>query len=153
MNLNFRPESLRGHDHISLVSPVEPLELRAVDTVDTTEICYRTSSFTRKFYQNTNNCQVPCFAFYSVCVHTQSAASPYDAGTSWTTSDVSYWWNIRAASILRSDVPACVIPAAHCDVTNREDLGWPFLDTIIRNTCVVILAFNQHVNIPHLWRG
>lgn len=109
-----------------------------------------TFSFTRNFYQNTNNCQVPCFAFNSVCVHTQSAASPYDAGTSWTTSDVSYWWNIRAASILRSDVPACVIPAAHCDVTNREDLGWPFLDTIIRNTCVVILAFNQHVNIPHL---
>lgn len=48
-----------------------------------------------------------------------------------------------AAAICRTDRPVCNMPVAlsHCDGTKLEDLGWPFIDPIIRNTSVVIMTY------------
>ncbi len=32
-------------------------------------------------------------------------------------------------------------------------LEWPFIEASLRHTCAIIMLFNQHLDIPHLWCG
>ncbi len=40
-----------------------------------------------------------------------------------------------------------------CCVIKLHILEWPFIGSSLRHTCAIIMLYNQHLDMPHLWGG
>ncbi len=56
------------------------------------------------------------------------------------------WWSHRILTGFRT-------PPDPSNTVKQHILEWPFIVASLRYTCAIIMLYNQHLDMPHLWGG